>query len=867
MILGALLFHLLVWVGPVAALVACYPNWRRSAYGLVPAGLLVHGFLLGTLSAILHPALAPHWQKLVLVEAVAVLGTWAALRFVVEPRLRGLKHPAFSAKALLLCGLGAALATADLVAIFSGQGFAFEKGKLFHAGETYFRPPMNNDLTRHTVIVNSLLRKAESTPFLPNSKYSYQLYWHHFAALSVGPLADWWQPEANYPLVMGHVTAVALLFFFMLLWGMHARRPALFESRWFAVAMTVLVLAHADVIHLIATLATTGSLGIEADWSGSNKPYRNFSAKLMGLTAPQHALFFFFFLGFLERRRWMRDPSAKTVFAIPCFVASPVLSLFVFPIWWAGELARLYDRPKVMLKRAGECVIAGLAGLAAYTIFLRANPVDLVTRPGASGAQFASVPFEQYAYIPILWACTAGFLGLLAPLAFRKGRWAWPGLAVLLVGLPFFNFVVTAHEIRRHFSMVVAVISAVYLVRAIPRWALGWRRAVGVAALLSLPLHAYFVYCYLGKPSSLDPAFPWHDYYSMNKILREKFPGATVLAAVQPGSGGIGLEKPITMEATTSFSVPFHTAAHTMVSESQMRIFSSIYRSGETLPYGAALGYKYTVWGPVEDRVWGERNRRRFIDGNEPVARAGSVGLYEIRDSLALADAKEPVTRDLLSAHAETLAKAEYPVEAIETCERLMQTGQGTLPIALQLARLQLQVGDANGSLRIADMILAQDPNQQMALALRGGSLIRLGRPFQAAESYRHLLTIDPKDLRAKSNLALVLNQVGDFLGAEEQIRPVAQLATATPAVLIHFAQSLLGQQRYKEAVEPLQRCLSRNSDPRVQLEAHIRLGEAFAGMQQREPASFHYGEVLKIDPGSPAAQAFFRSPPGMTAP
>ena len=397
---GALLFHLAVWAGPVGILVGTKAAWRRSAYGLVPFGLLVQGFLLGAFSAVLHPALAPGWGKLLLVETLSVAIMWRALAWVY-PRLRGLRHPVFSPKAILFCALGASLATADLVAIFSGQGFAFEKGRWFHSGETYFRAPMNNDITRHVVVTNSLLRRAESTPFLPHSRYSYQLFWHHLAALSVGPLASWWAPITNYPLVVGHVGAVAFLFFFMLLWALHARRPGLFETPLMAVAIGVLVFSHADIFHFLLSLLSKGVPGIEADWSVKSEPFRNFSVKLMGLTAPQHALFFFFFLGYLERGRWVSARWGRPAFALPCFVASPVLAGFIFPVWWAGEVARLYDRPALALRRIGDYIGTGFIGVLAYVLLLRANPVgpgfaarsqldELLSRQSGSGS-FVSV--------------------------------------------------------------------------------------------------------------------------------------------------------------------------------------------------------------------------------------------------------------------------------------------------------------------------------------------------------------------------------------------------------------------------------------------------------------------------------------------
>ena len=264
-----------------------------------------------------------------------------------------------------------------------------------------------------------------------------------------------------------------------------------------------------------------------------------------------------------------------------------------------------------------------------------------------------------------------------------------------------------------------------------------------LGALISLPFHAYFIFCYLGKPSLLDPAIPWQDYFAMNDVIRARFAGEPVLAAVQPGEGNVGLEKPVPMEVTTSFSMPYHTAAHVKLNQEQMVWFRRMNRSGETLAYAAPLGYRYTVWGPVEERVWGERNRRRFIDGNPALARTGSVSLHVIRDGLEPLSANAKTEEGGLRLRSSVGAGRAFRRRPWKFTTAWPRPGCRGSAALMELARMEIGAGDFPSALKVTEWILSQEPNHPGAHALRGAALARSGQAFLAIESYRRVLALN----------------------------------------------------------------------------------------------------------------------------
>jgi hypothetical protein len=615
---------------------AVYIFFRRSlrdkAFFLFPFGVGLEIALLGFLSVIFHK-LPYGWTKYGLVSGLASTGAFLVLE-IVGRRAVFLPKRIFSSKALwVLCSISF-LVCLDNAIIFQKQGFRWD------GGETYFRPPLHDDMERHTLVTNALIRH-EGSPLLVNGKFLYQLTWHHLTAFfaSLVPYEN-----SRYHLVEGVSWATGVLFVFVLLWAFYLWRPVLFlRWRWGALAL-LLLFSHVDIYHFVTSSLFSGTHGIEADWSYAEPSFiRYFSLKLILLTAPQHAGFFLLLTLYLVSQSFFRrSPSGvgrllEVFFLVSLFIFSPLMSAFFFLPFGVVEVFRsLRERraPVTFLARA----ISGFAlGYVFHFLLFGFWPHQLTQRPGTSSLVFLNTDWEHILLLPLLALGTAGILGMISPFLRpyrRTGAWAF---GTLLLGLVLFHYGVTDTEVRRHFSMVSAFVAAVLLVTQMPSPRVFWRRREGRVAIASLALvaiafHGYYLYCYLGKPSAIDPKIPWKDYFAMNKVIEAEHPGLPVIGAVDPK--GVGNDYPVAMQVTPSFSMPNHAVIHTAVTEEKFKVLRKIMASGDVAPYALSLGYKAILWGPVEETAWGERVKRRFIKESELIAKTGSVGLYRLVDTL-----------------------------------------------------------------------------------------------------------------------------------------------------------------------------------------------------------------------------------------
>jgi tetratricopeptide (TPR) repeat protein len=145
----------------------------------------------------------------------------------------------------------------------------------------------------------------------------------------------------------------------------------------------------------------------------------------------------------------------------------------------------------------------------------------------------------------------------------------------------------------------------------------------------------------------------------------------------------------------------------------------------------------------------------------------------------------------------------------------------------------------------------------------------------RAGELYRQLLEADPGDVKARNNLALVLEAAGDHDGALAELDRCLALAPSSPDVLINRSAVLGSLGHYAEAERTLAVVLEQ--DP-ANADAYFNLGvvtsrrgrwrEAVGYLRRaveldggRAAAHFYLGEALnKVDDLAGALQAYQRA-------
>jgi len=110
----------------------------------------------------------------------------------------------------------------------------------------------------------------------------------------------------------------------------------------------------------------------------------------------------------------------------------------------------------------------------------------------------------------------------------------------------------------------------------------------------------------------------------------------------------------------------------------------------------------------------------------------------------------------------------------------------------------------------------------------------------------RKIVTADPKDFEAWTELGTVLFKKGDLADAGKSFNQALQLKPAYPLALLNLGKLRLAQKNNEAAVETLLRLVE--VQPQI-AEAQFCLGEAYLQIKLGSKAVVHLNEAIKLDP------------------
>ena len=669
-------------LAPVLFLLILQKRLRRAE---IFVGLGLNLAYQAILAAYLHMRVPYGWLKILLVVTCSIILTHLTLRVSFKRDQIPLRIwvIGFSILGCFCCF--------DSFLILARQGWE----PLLGSGP-YFRAPFNNDGERTVILVEALIRGKEN-PFLVGTPLNYQSLWYHWAALYLAVLPSLHRASA----VAGALWSTSVLGSLLILWSFTRVSPRMFFRPWGWIMAGILFLS-ADSYHFMESLVLGGQAGIEADWSWPPVFIHFFPLKMAALTAPQHFLFLIFLSVFLVVPEFL-----SYFFYAAAWIASPPLSIFFFPFYF---LARR--------KNAAKFFLVTLVAFLVHQLALGFPPWVLFIRKGIQSPTFWDVSWWAWPLLPVMGALITGVLGIfififIASLwkKFRLDLFRGWEMLVLSLGVALSHYTWTNYELRRHFALVAFLAAAFWICRYFTALSPGKRKALALTAVgPALFLHGYFLYSFMGKPNQLDVSFPWKDYLAMNEILRHEFPGMPVLAGAHPHA--IGTICPPAQEATTSFNTPLSAAVHTRLPEELMPTLGKMFIGGDFAPYGGRLGYRAILWGPVEERVWGEKTRRRFIDERGLLARSGTVGLYWLHDSWTPEIRKERgLGGDYEYRIAHRFAVDNWRSEAVEFYREAVQKNPNHRQAWMEMARVIESMGQADWGKKVLRDAIATVPN------------------------------------------------------------------------------------------------------------------------------------------------------------
>ncbi len=708
-----------------------------------PLAIALNIFLEVFLSAIFHTLLPFGWIKW-----LSVVGLSSLLTFFAFRKMKG-KLPTYSR---FHWGLLMGFVLLTLLPIMLKQQWAEKPG-----ATTYIRAPFNNDSVRHVILANGILR-GKASAFLPNTPLTYQAWWHHLAALHLGVL----NPETAYRPVQGMVLMTALLLFGCLFQLLH---PS-YRSHWTLLGILFCIF-HTDIYHLGLGLWDGRGPTIEVDWSSPPFYFRYFSSFLVGFSAPQHALFFILFFAFLKSSGFLH-----WLFLSASLCVSPLLGAFLYPLYRLSQLPMHWRK---FLKQTGLDFLCIGAAILCYPVALRFSLFDIFKRPGNPPVEWWQLNQEAFMNLPFLWIAPTGLLGLFCLVLAIQNRhsfkklWHWDVL-IFALGPVLFHWIATGIEVKRHFAMVAAIAGIHMAIRLMENTVP--RRILGTLFVVGTLLHLHFLYCYIGKRSHVDPSIPWADYYAMNKIIQKSYSSVPIFSASDPGK--TGLDYPIAMEVTTSFSAGYHAAVHVMLKDEQLKQFTKMTLTQEPISYAIELGYPMAIWGPVEEREWGKKAKERYFHPTHLKAKVGSVELYQIYDAY-----QEPLRKipkgDFLS-RGNFYDRHDWKADALSYYYGSLESNIEPARAAYYIAMIWAKLRQPALALGMIERSILENPDWSLSRLFAGQGNLFMGEYVKAEMDLRRAIQLQPTLMEAYPSLIDALQRQYKFEEAEQWKKNYAAL-------------------------------------------------------------------------------------------
>jgi tetratricopeptide (TPR) repeat protein len=130
--------------------------------------------------------------------------------------------------------------------------------------------------------------------------------------------------------------------------------------------------------------------------------------------------------------------------------------------------------------------------------------------------------------------------------------------------------------------------------------------------------------------------------------------------------------------------------------------------------------------------------------------------------------------------------------------------------------------------------------------------LSALGRPAEAAESFRAALRLKPDFVDAFFELGTLLHEQRQLDEAAKTFRQLLRVMPAHAPAKLALGAVLIDAGHPDEAETPLQRGVNEAQDPRLKARLHGQLGLALRRQRKDEDALVQYDCALALDPGVP---------------
>lgn len=609
-----LALSLCYFVVPTLMITFSLRRLRQTLLISLPLMLFCHLFFTCALSALTHIWWDFGFGKSAFVFAISSAASLISVHLLRPNFSEELAQQPRQGHTLALIALVSLVCSISLPYVLAQQGWFFAvPNKVPH-----FVFPFYGDHYRTVHLTTALLR-GDGPPYAANSEWAYQIFWFHGSALLLSifnSLQILNSRLSEYEVVQGANCALGLFFLFFVAWGIWLSRWRFFTKKRIAyIGLASIGLCHIDLAHYLVSWLLTGAANFEATGATIGSGFLRFaSGKNTAMNSVQHAFGLIPIIVFCAIENFLQPSRMRTLFkyasATSSLLASPIFFVFFFFSYGLARLWRRKDRREV----ASKALIVLFASGLAYFVLLRHLPMRLFLR---QGDPFTWPDPNSHWETLFLWFVSFGLQGLVfCALLLQSLRREWRatmtnyyfliiGVAALVV-----HCVPANYELRRQFLIFCSGLIPIAIATLLP-WEKFNPRILAAVAIFSVLIALYCEHFYvhsLSNSANFAAGIEHHhDYFTMNKIIREKYPGPVVSGRTP------GIKYPIVAEVATALGDTSDVTTH-----SQLR------------PPAAGQGYKYLIWGPYE---WSNPPLIKLmlsLYGHQPLATVGQVQLYSL---------------------------------------------------------------------------------------------------------------------------------------------------------------------------------------------------------------------------------------------
>lgn len=182
-------------------------------------------------------------------------------------------------------------------------------------------------------------------------------------------------------------------------------------------------------------------------------------------------------------------------------------------------------------------------------------------------------------------------------------------------------------------------------------------------------------------------------------------------------------------------------------------------------------------------------------------------------------------------------------VQGLHQLELAHQSDPSNSTVLFNLAGYYLSEKDYTSALASIDKALAISPNDLQYLKRRTDCLLPLKKFAEAAETYKKITQLEPRQGEAFCKLGALYGLLGQWQESEVVLMQARTLVEDEPSLLNNLASARLMMKKYKEAIEVLETAQQRwpTSD------REITLGVAYEGLGDKPSALQHYEKAKQL--------------------